>query len=297
MSRAHAQETAYLAVSKFYAFICAVTQRSSACAIGAVGFGLAMFSSFAHCRRVFGTGLGFVAVGVGGVFVFPLLNVLIRRRETRTAVARDVIGFAFRCIVRCMRALGVFLYEVKGLEKLDRRGLLILANHPTLIDIIFLMGLVKRADCIVKSALWLNPFTHCTVRAAAYVRNDDDGMRLVENCVSAVRRGSNLIIFPEGTRTPADGAIRLKRGAANIAVRAMRNITPVLIRCRPTMLDKGSPWWRLPARPSFFQIEVKDDIDIRPFVYDAVTEGMAARRLTEYLQAYFSGHCSRYAAS
>jgi 1-acyl-sn-glycerol-3-phosphate acyltransferase len=272
-------------------------QSLSDCAIGVVGFGRAMLSSFAHCRRVFGTGLGFVAVGVGGVFVFPLLNVFIWRREARVAVARDVIGFAFRCIVRSMRALGVFLYEVKGLEKLDRRGLLILANHPTLIDIIFLMGLVKRADCIVKSALWVNPFTHCTLRAAAYVRNNDDGTRLVEDCVAAVRRGSNLIIFPEGTRTAADGAMRLKRGAANIAVRAVRNVTPVLIRCTPAMLGKGSPWWRLPAQPSFFQIEVKDDIDIRPFVYDAVSEGMAARRLTEYLQAYFSGEGSRRAAS
>lgn len=256
-----------------------------------------MLGSFTHFRRVFGTGLGFAAVGMGGVFVFPLLNVFIRRREARAAVARDVIGFAFRCIVRSMRAMGVFLYDIKGLEKLNRRGLLILANHPTLIDIIFLMGFVKRADCIVKSALWRNPFTHCTVRTAAYIRNDDDGTRLVEDCVAAVGRGSNLIIFPEGTRTSADGAIRLKRGAANIAVRALSNITPVLIRCTPTMLGKGSPWWRLPARPSFFDIEVKDDIDIRSFVYDAANEGLAARRLTEYLQAYFSRELSRHAAS
>jgi 1-acyl-sn-glycerol-3-phosphate acyltransferase len=274
-----------------------VTQRSNAAAIGVAGIGLGMLNSFAHGRRVFGTGLGFAAVGVGGIFIFPLLNLFLRRREARAAVARDVIGFAFRCIVRSMQALGVFVYDVKGLEKLDRRGLLILANHPTLIDIIFLMAFVKRSDCIVKSALWRNPFTHCTVRAAAYVRNDDDGTHLVEDCVAAVGRGSNLIIFPEGTRTPAGGAIRLKRGAANIAVRAMRNITPVLIRCTPTMLGKGSPWWRLPARPSYFDIEVQDDIDIRPFVYDAVSEGMAARRLTEYLQAYFSRECSRHAAS
>ena len=271
--------------------------RLSAPVVGVVGFGRIMFNSFAHCRRVFGTGVGFVAVGVGGVFIFPLLNVFIRRRGARTALARDVIGFAFHCIVRTMRAMGVFLYDVKGLEKLNRHGLLILANHPTLIDIIFLMAFVKRADCIVKSALWRNPFTHCTVRAAAYIRNDDDGTHLVEDCVAVVGRGSNLIIFPEGTRTTADGAIRLKRGAANIAVRALRNVTPVLIRCTPTMLGKGTQWWRLPARPSYFDIEVKDDIDIRPFVHGAPNEGIAARRLTEYLQAYFCRECSSDAAS
>jgi len=61
-------------------------------------------------------GLGFAAVGVGGIFIFPLLNLFIRRRAARAVLARDVIGFAFRCIVRSMRPLGVFLYDVKGLE-------------------------------------------------------------------------------------------------------------------------------------------------------------------------------------
>ena len=63
-------------------------------------------------------------------------------------------------------------------------------------------------------------------------------LRLVEDCVAAVRGGGNLIVFPEGTRTPADGSISLKRGAANIAVRAPCDITPVLVRCAPPMLIK-----------------------------------------------------------
>src|SRR4030095_16111244 len=122
-------------------------------------------------------------------------------------------------------------YEITEVEGLERHGLLILANHPTLIDIVFLMAFVKRADCIVKSKLWRNPFTHATVRAAAYVRNDDYGVRLIEDCVAAVRGGGNLIIFPEGTRTPANGSITLKRGAANIAGRAQGNITAGLVWC------------------------------------------------------------------
>jgi 1-acyl-sn-glycerol-3-phosphate acyltransferase len=171
---------------------------------------------------------------------------------------------------------------------LKRKGLLILANHPTLIDIVFLMAFVKRADCIVKSALWRNPFTHSTVRAAAYVRNDDDGVQLIEDCVAAIRRGGNLIIFPEGTRTPSDGAILLKRGAANIAVRAFCDITPVLITCAPPMLVKGQKWWRLPSRPSHFTIEVKDDIKVQPFVAQAGSDVLAVRHLTDHLHDYFS---------
>jgi 1-acyl-sn-glycerol-3-phosphate acyltransferase len=247
-----------------------------------------MFSSMVRYWRMFGTGLSFVAVGIGGVFVFPVLNIVIRSRQRRTVIARHVIRFTFRCIVGLMRVMGVFRYEITGLERLERHGLLILANHPTLIDIVFLMAFVKRADCIVKSRLWRNPFTHATIRAAAYVRNDDYGDQLIEDCVEAVHRGGNLIIFPEGTRTPANGSIILKRGAANIAVRAQCNVTPVLIRCAPPMLIKGEKWWRLPSCPSRYRIEVQEDIDIRPFIAEAGSNVLAARRLTDHLQDYFT---------
>jgi 1-acyl-sn-glycerol-3-phosphate acyltransferase len=247
-----------------------------------------MFNRFVLCWRVFGTGLSFVTVGIGGVFIFPLLNIVIRSRERRSVIARHVIRFTFRCIVGLMRVMGVFRYEINGLERLERHGLLILANHPTLIDIVFLIAFVKRAVCIVKSKLWRHPFTHATVRAAAYVRNDDYGVQLIEDCVAAVRRGGNLIIFPEGTRTPASGSITLKRGAANIAVRAQCNVTPVLIRCAPPMLVKGEKWWRLPPCPSHFTIEVREDINIRPFIAAARSHGLAARYLTDYLEDYFT---------
>jgi 1-acyl-sn-glycerol-3-phosphate acyltransferase len=253
-----------------------------------------MFNRFVRFWRVFGTGLSFVAVGIGGVFVFPVLNIVIRSREQRLVIARQMIRVTFRGIVGLMRVMGVFRYEISGLERLERQGLLILANHPTLIDIVFLIAFVKRADCIVKSKLWRNPFTHATVRAAAYVRNDDHGVQLIEDCVSAIRRGGNLIIFPEGTRTPASGSITLKRGAANIAVRAQCNVTPVLIRSVPPMLVKGEKWWRLPSCPSHFSIEVQEDIDIRPFIAEGVSHVLAARHLTDYLQDYFTREQVRY---
>jgi len=247
-----------------------------------------MFRGIFRYWRVFGTGLSFVAVGIGGVFIFPLLNIVIRSRERRSVIARHVIQFTFRCIVGLMRVMGVFRYEISGLERLERCGLVILANHPTLIDIVFLIAFVKRAVCIVKSKLWRHPFTHATVRAAAYVRNDDYGVQLIEDCVATVRRGGNLIIFPEGTRTPASGSITLKRGAANIAVRAQCNVTPVLIRCAPPMLVKGEKWWRLPPCASHFSIEVREDIDIQPFIAQARSHVLAARRLTDYLEDYFT---------
>jgi 1-acyl-sn-glycerol-3-phosphate acyltransferase len=165
--------------------------------------------------------------------------------------------------------------------------LLILANHPTLIDTIFLMAFVRRADCVVKSHLWNNPFTSGPVRAAGYV-NNESAADLIDDCIATLRAGNNLIIFPEGTRTPACGTVSLKRGAANIAVRGGRAVTPVLIDCQPPTLGKGEKWWRVPERHAQFRIEVRDDIEIGAFTGDGTSEVMAVRHLTDHLQRFFT---------
>jgi 1-acyl-sn-glycerol-3-phosphate acyltransferase len=240
--------------------------------------------------RVLATGLSFMLFGVGGlllrVLVFPLLALCVREPRARVRAARAVIRLSFRGFVGIMRGLGVLRYEVRGLEKLGRGGQLILANHPTLIDTVFLIAFVRNADCIVKGGLWNNPFTGGPVRAAGYICNDR-GPELVEDCIASLGAGGNLIVFPEGTRTPRSGAMEFKRGAANIAVRGARAVTPVLISCDPPTLGKGEKWWHVPPRQASFRIEVGDDIGIERFTGPGVTDVLAARRLTEYLQLYF----------
>lgn len=258
--------------------------------MAASGLGRTVLERINYCWRVFATGLSFVSFGIGGIFlrvlVFPLLNFFIWNNQKRTIFARRIIRFTFSTFIGLMRGLGVLRYEVIGKQRLERNGLLILANHPTLIDTVFLMALVGRADCIVKGGLWNNPFTRGPVRAAGYI-NNDQGADVVANCIASLSTGNNLIIFPEGTRTPSSGVISLKRGAANIAARGRYNITPVLISCNPMTLGKGERWWRVPARFAQFRIEVKEDIEIDQFISNGVSEVMAARQLTQYLEHYF----------
>ena len=259
-----------------------------------------MYKRIDRCWRTFGTGLSFFLFGIGGlllrVVVFPILNLLIWEQCLQVMIARHVIRLTFRGFIELMRTLGVLRYDIVGLERLERTGLLILANHPTLIDTVFLMAFVKRANCIVKSGLWKNPFTHGPVHAAAYI-NNDKGPDLVEQCIASLREGHNLIIFPEGTRTPGNGTMHFKRGAANIAVRGLRSVTPVVIRCDPPALGKGDKWWKAPPRRVNFSIEVREDIDVQPFVAAADSESLAARRLTDYLQNYFAGESKHHAVA
>ncbi|EJN09275.1 1-acyl-sn-glycerol-3-phosphate acyltransferase [Herbaspirillum sp. YR522] len=253
----------------------------------------------ARIWRIAATGFCFAVFGLGGLvmrlFAFPLLALLVRDRQRQVLAARRLIQLAMRGFVELMRATGVIRYRITGLERLQRTGLLILANHPTLIDTVLLMAFVRHADCIVKNALWRNPFTRGPVQAAGYISNDQ-GPELIEDCINSIRAGSNLIIFPEGTRTPRDGNISFKRGAANVAVRGVCAITPVVIRCTPATLGKGCKWWDVPPTTAHFSIDIGQDIDLRQAIDAACPDtaaveidnpGAAARRLTHYLQHYF----------
>lgn len=240
--------------------------------------------------RTFGTAFSFFIFGLGGLLlrglVFPLLGLIVHKRVLKVRAAREIIRLAFRAFIEMMRLLGVLRYEVSGLERLQRKGLLILANHPSLIDTVFLMAFVRHADCIVKQSLWNHPVTRGPVRSAGYISNAN-GPGLIGDCLASLKNRGNLIIFPEGTRTPANGVMQFKRGAANVAVRGRCNITPVLITCRPATLRKGEKWWRVPASVPHFSIAVQEDIDIAPFLQNSASEALAARHLTDYLQNYF----------
>lgn len=251
--------------------------------------------------RVLATGFCFVTFGAGGLLLrlvcFPLLALSVREPSRRARLARRAIHASFRSFVRLMRAVGVLSYQVEGEHKLRRPGLLILANHPTLIDVVFLISLVPNADCVVKASLARNPFTRGPVRATGYICNDS-GAGLVEDCIASLHNGNSLIIFPEGTRTPVDGAMRLQRGAANIAVRGGCDVTPVTIHCVPRSLTKGLPWWQVPARRMHFTIRVWDDLPVAPFLERAGGEAaLAARELTQHLQDFFLREHSAHAGA
>lgn len=249
-----------------------------------------MTNPFDHGWRVFATGLSFATFGLGGLVLgvlgAPLLNLLVRDRLRRTRIARGTVHLAFRGFIGWMRLLGVLRYTIIDRHKLDRPGLLVLANHPTLLDVVFLISLIPNADCVVRAGLFRNPFTRGPLRAANY-RCNDSGAGLVDDCIASLRAGNNLVIFPEGTRTPVGGPMTLQRGAANIAVRGHRDITPVRIRCEPLTLTKGLPWWKVPARRMHYTIRIDDDIAIAPF-RAAHEDALAARHLTRFLHDYFS---------
>jgi 1-acyl-sn-glycerol-3-phosphate acyltransferase len=194
-----------------------------------------------------------------------------------------------------MAVCGTISYEVRHAEKLDRGGLLIVANHPSLIDVVLLIALLRQPNCVIKASLRDNIFTRGPVRSAGFVVNTD-GPQLIEDCIASVRSGDHLVIFPEGTRSMEhNGKLNpLKRGAANIALRGQLAITPVIITVSEPMLGKGQRWYHAPKKRPHFVLSVEDDILTTSYAANGeIATGntaptLATRALSDDLNTFFT---------
>jgi 1-acyl-sn-glycerol-3-phosphate acyltransferase len=251
---------------------------------------MSTFRKLNHAWRIFATGFVFVMFGLGALFisltVFPVLRLVspdpgAARRRIQRGMQTTMWLF-----MEMMRVLGILTYRVEGLERLQVPGRLVVANHPTLIDVVLLVSLMPAVDCIVKRGLWRNPFLRWPVLWAGYLPNSE-GEELVDACAATLRKGNSLLVFPEGTRTVPGEPLRMQRGAAHIALTADAELLPVTITCDPPTLFKGNPWWRVPARRFHMQVTVGAPVAAASFRREGEAGSRAARRLTEWMLAHF----------
>ena len=221
-----------------------------------------------------------------GLVAFPLFRLVPLEAGRRAQIGRTLVSRCFRSFLEFTRRARLMSFEVHGAAMLGRPGQLVLANHPSLLDVVFLIGLMPGPGCVVKRALWSNPFTAGVVLSAGYVPNAPaDAM--IEGASAALEAGQSVIMFPEGTRTTPGQPIRFHRGAASVAVRAARFVTPVYITVEPTTLTKHSPWYRIPPRRPHWSLVVGEDIDLAPF-REGRALPMAGRALNDYLIGHFA---------
>jgi 1-acyl-sn-glycerol-3-phosphate acyltransferase len=135
----------------------------------------------------------------------------------------------------------------------------IVANHPGLFDVLFLIRDVPRMSLMVKRALAkklpLGPIFH----AAGYVLSPDfedvTPLQCLDEALGKIRLGYKFLIFPEGTRSPKEGLGRFQPGAFILARLAAVPVQPILIRNTPPFLPKGAKWYFPPSPASTVEVE------------------------------------------
>lgn len=240
--------------------------------------------------RVVATALGFVLLGlqlsVLGLVVIPLIRLLPGDGRAQQFRAQYCIHANVRVYLFAIQAMGICTIGCEGREKLREPGILVVANHPTLLDALALMAHMPQVDCVVKERYFHDRFLRRSAKGAGYIPSGD-GPTMVDVCVERLRAGRSLIIFPEGTRSPVNELGPFARGAAHIALRAGKCPVPVTIQCEPSTLHRGQHWWEVPDRRFELTLAVGDPMVIRDFVDGEDNRGRAARELTTSLRSYF----------
>lgn len=247
-----------------------------------------MLKRFDKLRRLFFTAFGYIFFGLGALLSQPFLPLLLCRYKSgieRHRAARRLIAWMWRGFLRYLRVTGVIDYRYRRTEELGRAGQLILANHPSLLDVLLLLSVVPQSNCIVKRSLWDNFFVGGLVRAAGFIPNNENEATF-EAATRALADGETLLIFPEGTRTGRDGIISFNRAAVSIGLRAATEIRPVVIHMDPVGIRKHDPWYRIPEKTYDYTIAVADAIDPAALLAEKPLP-VAARRLNQSLIHYF----------
>lgn len=244
-----------------------------------------------RCWRTLATGFCFAFFFVGGLFqsllVFPLLRLLPGDRRAKAERVRTLQRRTFRFFVAMMEACGLIRVRLHNLELLrESGGCIVIANHPTLIDVVILLAYLPRANCVVKGELWRSRFLGGVMRAAGFISNEN-GDQLLAGCRQALANQEAILIFPEGSRSVPGEGLSFKRGMAQVAVRTHAPVVTVFITCDPITLIKGAPWYRIPHRRAEINVHVRELLQPAQVIDVYDDKPAAARLLTRYLQDYF----------
>ncbi len=155
--------------------------------------------------------------------------------------------------------------------------MLVIANHPSLIDVLLISAALPDMCCVLKGNLHYNPLFTLLIRHLDYLPNSDPEKMLAEGC-ARLQAGERLLIFPEGTRSKplrsthleashlevsrARPPLAFRFGAAELARRSGANALPVVIHYNDEYLSKGYPWYRLPPNIMRFRLEIGPIIEL-----------------------------------
>jgi 1-acyl-sn-glycerol-3-phosphate acyltransferase len=201
--------------------------------------------------QLIGLGLNSLAWNGVALVLYPLLPRALGRR-----IGRAMIAYGYRVFWRTAALSRMIRLDAEVLDTLrDEEGLIVIANHPSLLDAVMIVARLPRAACIMKASLVHNPFLGPGARLARYIRNDS-AYGMVQCAVRDLVEGGQLVLFPEGTRTTQAPINPFHASFAIIAKRAQVPVQAVFIDTASPYLGKGWPLWRLPPLPIRFAVRL-----------------------------------------
>lgn len=200
-------------------------------------------------RVIFGLFMYFEFFLLAVLFLVPMgISALIHGRSDPIMRARGRWMRRFGRATAALSPLWRFSSDGEGPADIRKRGYVVISNHESTADPFLINNLPWDMRWIAKEELFKTPLVGWLLKLSADIplrRGSRESVeRMMEECRRTIRGGMPVMIFPEGTRSPADGKmLPFKDGAFQLAIETQ---APILLlgisgthNCRP----KGSSWF------------------------------------------------------
>lgn len=169
--------------------------------------------------------------------------------KIRIPLGRRFISWTLAIYLLFLKIFCFVRIDASALDSLNaQRPLIVVANHPSLLDAVVLLSRLPRATCVMKASIKNNLLFGPMARLSGYISNDDP-LQLMRQACDELSSGSQVVIFPEGTRTLTAPVNTFGHTCAFISARSGVPIQCIFIEFSTQYLGKNWPIWRKPTLP------------------------------------------------
>jgi 1-acyl-sn-glycerol-3-phosphate acyltransferase len=173
-------------------------------------------------------GIAFLTIMFPVTFIIWLLAIPFDKKR---AVIHWVLVYES---ILLTRLVPIWQVRFEGRENaLKNKTFVIISNHQSIMDILFLNELRMRFKWISTIETTRTPFIGWYLRMADYITvdrgNSESKEEMLLKSYSCLKNGTSIMIFPEGTRSQDKQIAFFKRGAFQLAISARVPILPVVI--------------------------------------------------------------------
>jgi 1-acyl-sn-glycerol-3-phosphate acyltransferase len=207
----------------------------------------------------------FLIFGIGSFFVnfiiFPASKLLLPPKN-RNDFYSIIIQRTWRFLIFLLESLRLIKLDIKDLGALESiKNKVIVATHPSFIDIVILMAFIPKTTCFAKEKIATHPLLK-NILSTIFITDNIDIDGLKEQSKKMLDFGFNVIIFPSGIRHRKGEYPKIKKGASLIALNSKKNIIPIKLYSDDDFLFINQPFYEAGESCVTFTVEVLPEIDI-----------------------------------
>ena len=218
----------------------------------------------------------YATVSILTIVFFMLFFILSKIFDATYHIKYKVAIFYSYSFIWCAKIICGLKYHVSGLEKLPQEPCVVLANHQSFWDNVFMQLIIPKHSWIVKRELFNIPFFGWGLKMVdpiAVDRGDNISVKqILREGQKKLQDGLWLIVFPESTRLRPEQSTKFKPSAIRLAVTEK---VPIVL-----MAHNAGVYW-----PKGFWINKPGTIQVK--IIDVIAkdqmEECDVRELTEHI--------------